>query len=89
MLLAQTRLEFLLDTICNSEARRKQQPRGLAFERMAFRSHICTTNTRYADIVVGLGTLSSTTKGLDKGMYGFPSNSSVGHEDKAPSQEVD
>lgn len=56
---------------------------------MAFRRYICTTNVRYADIVVGLGTLSNTTNALDQGTYGFPSNSSVGHEDENPSQDVD
>lgn len=60
---------------------------------MAFHRYMYTTNTSYADTVVGMGTLSSTSSALDRGTYRFASSTSVGAEDETPScgpsQQID
>ena len=60
---------------------------------MAFHRYMYTTNTRYADTVVGVGTLSSTPSAFDQGTYGFTRSTSVEAEDETPScgpsQQID
>lgn len=58
-------VELLLDAICDSRARWKQQPCRFAFERMAVRRYMCTTNASHAHIMVGVGALSSTSSALN------------------------
>ena len=67
MILAHIELEFLLDTVRDSNARRKRQPRRPDNQRVALRRYMYTTNSTYSDIVVGVGTLSSTPSALDDG----------------------
>lgn len=49
---------------------------------MAFRRYMCTTNIDYAYSMVGMGTLSGTSSGLEQGADGFTSRNSVGSEDE-------